>query len=391
MSVSVKVLILYGDANQALPMAKSLYQKGYQVDAVCASKWSYGYGSKYITKKYLHENVEDIDEYFEYLKGILINEEYSAILPMRDSTAELMSKYKDELLKYTQFIMPDYETFEKGFDKHRLMEVCKKNGYPHPETYVLEDGTLGCLDLDSLRYPLLIKPNHTYGARGMTLCNNRYDLEAKFPDIYKKFGDCHLQVYIPEGGHQVEVQLYVNEKGELVQSSVIKKFRWYPEKGGSSCCNISCENKEIVDICYHILLDIGWVGFADFDTIEDPYTGDLLIMEINPRVPACVKSAFASGIDWADVIVSEYLRIAHAKYQKEHEVYLRHLGFEVLWFINSKNRWKTKPNWFKFIGKNIFYQDMSDISDWMPFIRGSLGNIKRQLDPEFRKSKNGLR
>ena len=328
-----------------------------------------------------------MDEYFEYLKDILVSGGYSAIIPMRDSTAELMCKYRDELLKYTQFIMPDYDTFEKGFDKHRLMEVCKKNGYPHPETYLLEGDTLDGLDLDKLRYPLLIKPNHTFGARGMTLCNDRKELEEKYPGIRKQFGECHLQTYIPEGGHQVEVQLYVNETGELVQSSVIKKFRWYPEKGGSSCCNISYENKEIVDICYHILLDIGWVGFADFDTIEDPRTGELLIMEINPRVPACVKSAFASGIDWADVIVSEYLKKPHGTYKMDKEVYLRHLGFEVLWFMGSKNRWKTKPNWFKLLGSNIYYQDMSDWSDWMPFIRGSWGNVKKQMDPEFRKSK----
>ena len=176
----------------------------------------------------------------------------------------------------------------------------------------------------------------------------------------------------------------------MVQSSVIKKFRWYPNKGGSSCCNISCKNEKIVDICYKVLKSIGWVGFADFDTIEDPRTGELLIMEINPRVPACVKSAFASGIDWADVIVGEYLKKSHKVYQMNREVYLRFLGVEVLWFLKSENKWHTKPNWFNFFGKDIFYQDMSDWTDPMPFIRGTIGNIKKQLSPEFRKSKAGV-
>lgn len=385
----MRALLLYGDANQALPIAKSLHKKGHMVDAICSSKWSYGYGSRYIKKKYLHENAENVDEYFSYLINILQKEKYDTIIPMRDSTAEVMCKYRDELLKYTQFVMPDYETFEKGFDKHRLMEMCQKQGYPHPETYILGDEQLEELDLDSLKYPLLIKPNHTFGARGMTLCNNKADLRMKYPAIYKNYGECHLQSYIPEGGHQVEFQLYVNEKGELVQSSVIKKFRWYPEKGGSSCCNVSWQYDEMVNICYKLLKDIGWVGFADFDTIEDPRTGELLIMELNPRVPACVKSCIASGIDWADVIGGEYLKKPHKKYQMEKEVYLRHLGFEVLWFVGSKNKWTTKPNWFKLLGKNIFYQDMSDWTDWMPFIRGSWGNIKKQMDPEFRKSKAG--
>ena len=286
--------------------------------------------------------------------------------------------------------MPNAEVFEKGFNKHKLMEVCEKQGFPHPETYFLNNKGSLDIDIDSLRYPILIKPNHTFGARGMTLCQNKSDLLDKYPNIYKKFGHCHLQTYIPEGGHQVEVQLFINENQELVQSSVVKKFRWYPNKGGSSCCNISCTNEKIVTICYNILKSIGWVGFADFDTIEDPRTGELLIMEINPRVPACVKSAFASGIDWADVIVSEYLNKPHRKYRMEREVYLRYLGMEILWFVHSKSKLKTKPNWFRFFGRKIYYQDMSDWTDPMPFIRGTIGNIKKQLSPEFRKAKAGV-
>ncbi len=176
-----------------------------------------------------------------------------------------------------------------------------------------------------------------------------------------------------------------------MQSSVIKKYRWYPENGGSSCCNVSAINTKIVNICYSILRDLGWKGFADFDTIEDPRTGELLIIEINPRVPACVKSAFVSGVNWADIIVSEYLGKSHKQYQAKEGIYLRHLGFECLWFAYSKNRFKTTPNWFNLIGSNIYYQDMSGWDDPMPFLVGSFGNFMKQISPEFRKAKNGTR
>ncbi len=384
------ILILAADLEQTLPIAKSLYNKGYEIHGVFSSKYSYGYGSRYIKKRFVHENAEEIEDYYLFIKSVLLQDKYVTILPMRDSAAEVMCKYRDELLKYTTYVMPDGEGFERGFDKRRLMEVCEAKGYPHPETYLVEDGNLRSLDLDTLRYPVLIKPNHTFGARGMTLCYNRKELEEKFPLIYTQFGNCHIQTYIPEGGHQVEVQVYINENQELVQSSVIKKFRWYPNKGGSSCCNISCKNDKIVNICYEVLKCIGWVGFADFDTIEDPRTGELLIMEINPRVPACVKSAFASGIDWAEVIEGEYLKKPHRVYTMEKEVYLRFLGVEILWFLKSDNKWHAKPNWFKFFGRDIFYQDMSDWSDPMAFIRGTIGNIKKQLSSEFRKSKAGV-
>ena len=386
-----KILLLEGDYTQSLPMARSLAKRGYIVDGIFESKLSYGYGSRYFDKKMVFPEVGNMEKFHTYLLSVLKYENYAAVVPLNDDSSTLLSRYKEEFLKYTKFVLPDFDKYSVGYDKHQLMNICKVKGYPHPETICVEGNDLNAIDLSSIRFPLLIKPNYTSGARGMTLCNNESDLKQAFPSIQAEYGDCHIQRFVPKGGHQVEVQLYVNEKGELVQSSVIKKFRWYPENGGSSCCNISCVNKEIVDICYRLLLDIGWIGFADFDTIEDPNTGELLIMEINPRVPACVKSAFASGIDWADVIVSEYLGKEHQRYSMGREVYLRHLGFETLWFAYSKNRWKTTPNWFKLIGSNIYYQDMSSWLDPMPFIRGSWGNIKKQLDPKFREAKSGTR
>lgn len=386
-----KILILNGDSTQAIPLINSFHKSGYIIDVVCHSKYGYGSSSKYIKNKYYWKNTQKHDEYCTFLVSIIKNKQYLIVIPCDDDAATILSKYKDILLCYTQYVAPDYNIYTKGYDKHLLMALCQEKGYPHPKTYTVKGNNLNEIDVNNLPYPILIKPNYTCGARGMTYIASKDDLLEKFPIIYNEYGECHLQQFIPAGGNQIEVQLYINENKELIQSSVIKKYRWYPENGGSSCCNVSCVNQDIVNICYSILKDLDWVGFADFDTIEDPSTGELLIMEINPRLPACIKSAFVSGVDWADVLINEYLHKSHKSYQAKEGLWLRHLGFEILWFLYSKNRFKTTPSWFKFWGKNVFYQDMSSLSDPMPFIKGTLGNILKQLSPEFRKAKSGTR
>jgi len=220
----------------------------------------------------------------------------------------------------------------------------------------------------------------------MTLVHSNDELMTKYPLIKEEYGDCHLQQYVKQGGAQVEVQLYIDEDKKLVNSSVIYKYRWYPEKGGSSCCAVSVKNDKIVNILYQLLKDLNWVGFADFDTIENPDTGELLIMELNPRVPACVKTAIEAGVHWGEIIINGYLGLPQKKYKYKEGVFLRHLGFEFLWFLKSPNRWKTKPNWFHFLGKHIHYQDMSDWSDPMPFFLGTLRNLKKILNG-FEKTK----
>lgn len=220
------------------------------------------------------------------------------------------------------------------------------------------------------------------------VCVDSYkELVSKYNGLHEAFGDYHIQEFIPAGGRQFKVQLYIDEHKRLVQGTVMQKVRWFPPKAGSNCCAVSVENQSLVDTCFSILKDIDWLGFADFDVIEDPRDGRLLVMEINPRVPACIKLPIVSGVNWAEVILNGYLDLPQKEYAYKTGVVLRHLGLDVLWFLKSKQRWSTKPNWFRFVGRNVYYQDMSDWTDPAPFWTGTLHNIKNLFNPDFKKTK----
>ena len=139
---------------------------------------------------------------------------------MGDVYSEMMSIRKQELEKVVKFQMPDIDVFQRAYDKNQLMTVCQEKGYPHPFT-ITNIKDINDVKESDVTFPLLIKPNITCGARGMTLVNSYSELVEKFPGIQKEYGDCHLQKYVKQGGAQVEVQLYINEKQELVNSSVI--------------------------------------------------------------------------------------------------------------------------------------------------------------------------
>lgn len=370
------VLVL-GCGTQGLAIIKDLKKAGNRVFLI-GERHNYADASRYVDVKQYCESPPSSVEYLDMVKSFIEMNHIDVVIPMGDVLAEFLSKNKTELEEFVHFKMPDYLDFIRATDKNQLMALCKEKNYPHPYTIntVLN---INDLDRESISFPLLIKPNVTCGARGMTLVNSYDELIDKYPAIQKEYGDCHLQQYVKQGGAQVEVQLYVDENKRLVNSSVIYKYRWYPEKGGSSCCAKSVKNDKIVNILYHLLLDLNWVGFADFDTIEDPDTGELLIMELNPRVPACVKCAIEAGIHWGEIIVNDYLNQTQKDYSYKEGEFLRHLGFETLWFLKSPNRFKTKPCWFKFFGKNIHYQDISDWTDPLPFLKGTVKNIKKVL------------
>ncbi|MDR1055990.1 MAG: ATP-grasp domain-containing protein [Prevotellaceae bacterium] len=380
------ILILDAEGTQTLSIVRSLYKNGYKIYGFFHSKLSYGYHTRYIHQKILIQ-YKSPEAYLSFVQQFLSDKKIDIIIPMSDNSAQFLSKNKGLLSQYSNFIVPDYDVFKKGYDKNELMKVCAQHNFPHPRTIDLKE-CKGLIDDKSI-FPALIKPNYTTGGRGMMLVNNLDEFNKSYPNIRKHYGSCHLQEFIVSGGKQIKVQLFLDNDSNLLFHSVIFKQRYYPDNGGSSCCNITIEDKKLVDLCYQILKEIKWIGFADFDSIEDPKDGVMKIMEINPRIPACIKSAIKSGIDYGLIIADYSLGYTPKEYKYIPGKKLRHLGFDFLWFLHSPNRFKTKPNWFKFFEKNLYFQDFS-WDDPLPFIFGTIGNIKKQFSSEFRKSKSGL-
>ncbi len=384
-----RVLVLDADSVQSGAILKCLRSSGYATAVLCRRKSGYGYYSVYADERYIGPDSHDTESYHRFMMRFLDEHSFDVLIPTSDVTAEYMSLHKAELAPKTGVLMPDPEVFMTGYDKNRLMAVCRKRGYPHPQTVDLASADPASDEVKRFPYPALLKPNLTSGGRGMTLVRSSEELAAVYPGIREQYGDCHLQRFVRPGGRQIKVQIFTDADRELRYGTVIWKQRYYPVNGGSSCCNVTIDDPGIVAVCAGLLKEIGWVGFADFDLIEDPDSGELLIMELNPRLPACIRSAFKSGVDFATMIADATLGRPLRPYEYRPGKSLRHLGFEILWFLKSPDRFRSKPSWFRFFGRDIYYQDWVGF-DLLSFFCGSIGNLMKQLNPEFRKAKSGV-
>lgn len=385
-----RILLLEGHTIEALPVLESLKNQGYFLGVLCDSKLSYGYRSRYPDLKLLKPDMPyDSDDFMDYFLDLISRYSIDILLPLYDPSAEFLSKNKELLLRHAMFIVPDHPIFAEGFEKNQLMALCRRMGFPHPRTHDLYSNNLEEA-IDYVDFPSLIKPNITSGGRGMSIVNSMEALRSKLGPTMEVFGDCTLQEYIPFGGKQYKVQLFRNADGKILNTTVVEKIRFYPEKGGSSCCNLSIEAPELVKLTEEVLKELNWEGFADFDLIEDPRDGVIKIMEINPRLPACIKASFNAGVDFAEMYVDYCLGNPIRTYHYRPGNYLRYLGLDLLWFLKSDKRFKTSPNWLKFFGRRVFYQEGS-IRDPLPFLFGTWSSVKKLLNPSFRKSKAGMR
>lgn len=385
-----KILLLDGEGVQVVCMARELNKLGHELTALCAQKVSSGYTTKYLHHKYVspnvHLNAEAFKTYFyEHLRA----HQYDLIIPMGDESAYFLSREKETVEQQYKMLcaVETYATFELANDKQKLMEVCERYNIVHPKTRAISEDLKSVADY--VGFPAMIKPNLSAGAKGITRVECLDDLKEKFPKIAESFGACALQQYVEQPDYYYNVMLFRRSDGMIAASTIIKIRRFFPLKGGTSCYSETIEHSFLLEQCERCLDKLNWHGFADFDVLEDKCTGELKIIEINPRVPSSLQASFAAGVNFAKAFIDEYLgngaEIFDMKNYKSGQQ-VRWFGLDVMWFLMSPQRFSFKPSWFKFWGKEVSYHDGS-WCDQIPMIAGSLQGVVKYLNPNFRKAK----
>ncbi len=365
-------VLLLGGGLQGLSFGESLKAKGVVVDVI--SDELQIKKSRFFGKVYADDPLS-----LESLVGILEKKRYDVVVPMSDMATSFLSKNKGFLEERfgVKCACPSEELLSIVEDKGRFMEFCETCGIPHPITVNFGEKAFEEL-LESAVFPALIKPNFSVGARGITRVNSLQELQEKLPEVVEKYGPCTLQEYIDNQEYYYNVMLYRNKQGKFLSHTIIKIVRMYPVAAGSSSCCITVEDDGLLQICQDCLDKLNWVGMADFDVLQRLDTKEYKVIEINPRVPASLRAAFVSGVNFPEIIVRDALQLDIPNYEYNSGKTLRYMGIDIMWFLKSRNRLKKSPSWFHFFGKDIYYQDIykKDPSTWWTWLIEGIGKLK---------------
>lgn len=375
-----KVLLADGHARQALALAKAFHDLGGYVAAVCESGLDVCALSRYVDKAIKDKNIhERPDLRVELVKREVSKEQYTLVVACSDVTAEQIAINKQELEAYTKVSVVDKEEFYLAFDKMETMRICMENNIPCPKTY-LDIQTIEELKKKEIAYPVIIKPREGYGAIGFHKFDDEHSLMSYLGEHESEIKFLIIQEYIPQTDIQYEAAMFVDENNTIKSAMVFEKNRWFPVHGGSSTCNTSVHDDDIVRNCSKLMQTIQWRGCADIDLIRDPRDGVAKVMEINPRMSGSAKIVMLSGVNLA----LQLLQMAKGEEVTNYPDYkdgirLRCLYTDFLWLLKSKDRFKANPAWFDF--KNTYEQVFTwkDPKPFFGFSLASLLKLKREL------------
>ena len=345
----VRVLLLEGFARQNMALMPALKALGCHLTTYNSSKLDVGYASRWPDVKLLkHWDREDGASSFAALMAVLREGHYDVVIPMTDFSAMLLSAHIDEVRPLAWPAVNEPGVFRRAADKQRTMQACEAAGVPCPRT-LYDMNSADEILAAGLPFPFIIKPRVGYGSIGFHVIRSAEQLRQVFPEALKRFGGMVVQEYIPQTGTQYKCEVFLDADGAPKSAVVFDKTRWYPIDGGSTCCSCSVHRPDIAADSIKLLQHIGWVGYGDVDLIEDPRDGVAKVMEINPRITASVKVCFAAGVDFARQIVELGMGLPVTDYPDYRDgVRLRYMHTDVLWFMQSPNRFKAKPGWFDF-------------------------------------------
>ncbi len=380
----IVVLLINGKDRQTLPFARAYHDLGCRVVTLNSSRLDNGFNTRYAHRKILDRKIKGDPEYLvEKTCSIVKTMKIDVVIGTSDETLELLSHHKEEIEKYSKVAVVDEGLFNLAYDKLNTLKICMDKGIPCPHTlFNITDADQ--INFRELTYPMVVKPRKSHGAIGFKRFDSAQALKCYLMANNENISDYVIQDYIPQTGIQYEVAMFLDNSNTVKTALCFTKNRWYPVTGGSSTLNITVEEPEIIANCSRLLREIGWRGCADIDLIYDPRDGIAKVMEINPRVSASVKILFQAGINIARQIIELAMEEEVSEYlEYDKGIRLRCIHTDLLWFIRSPDRFRSKPSWFNM--KNT-YDQIFAIDDPFPFLTFSIqGIMKRKQEIEKRK------
>ena len=309
------------------------------------------------------------------------------LFPVGGYCALEVNRIQDEVRKYTLLLTPSHPVFLEGYAKIPTLKAAVLAGVPVPETWYPHEhqGGIEAVAQEINKWPVLVKPSVGSGARGIVWCYSSKELVDQFRQVEQKYGESFVQDFVPPGKQQYKVDMLVDEQQRLLAGIVYGKTRMYPPAGGSSVLNFSADRPDILALAHRMLVQLKWIGFCDFDFIDDPRDNTPKLMEINPRFPESFRIGTSVGIDFPMMmyrLANGEAVIPVLEYPFNH--FLRFLEGDLLWFlrVDNKQRFGTWPSWFKFFGTDITYQ-LSSWKDPGPSIGYLLENIVMMFSSDF--------
>lgn len=300
-----RVLVLDANQRSALAVTRSLGSHDVLVYTADETTGALAGNSKYSKSYYQYPSPKiHPTQFIDFLVNFIPQHGIDIVMPMTELTTTLLLENRSKL---DHVILPfsDLDTVNRLADKYRLMQLAETLKVPTPKTWYVDTAQALPADLDSLPYPLVLKPgkswlphkDQTWSRFGVRFAQDPTDVTsilATDPAFHDH--PFLLQECVPGIGQGI-FALY--DHGRPVVFFAHRRLREKPPSGGVSVLSESdAIDPRILQPAKALLDEVGWHGVAMVEFKYDKQTGTSYLMEVNTRFWGSLQLAIDAGVDF---------------------------------------------------------------------------------------------
>lgn len=311
MHKNIDVIVL-GLSPTGLYVVREAARAGYAVLGVGAPG-APGLWSRFLVDRIIAETPED--RVAAILERTEIHKEHGAkpiLVVTSDQDLEAVTA-KAEVLSRHVHLQGSYRDglAQQIMDKDQFYRLCEAQGVVYPSLWSAEVKDAAEYR-DQITYPSIIKPariqdvKHLMSGQKGWIVRNRAEFNAILPKIPHAAGTLLMQEIVP--GPESNITLwcgYLDRSGQVRQRFTARKLRQYPAGFGSASLVQSETCPQTAAIAERLLCAIGYKGIAAAEFKRHPETGELKIIEVNPRPSLWFSVASKAGVRLVETAVAE--------------------------------------------------------------------------------------
>lgn len=289
----MNILILsVGTRNKIIQYFKeNLKEKG-KVTATDCSELApalYEADKYYITKRINEEG------YLESILDICVKEKIDTLFTLIDPEISLIS---ENIEKFKEIgvtpIVSDYEKVEMCFDKFKMYEFLKENGFNTAKSYIDKEEFYKDLDLNKIQFPVFVKPVKGSASLNINKVTNKEELEI----IWNQSTDLMIQEFMngQELGADVYIDMISLEPVAIFTKNKIKM------RAGETDKAVSVKDEKLFELIVEFVKKAGFKGIIDIDIFI--VNGEYYISEVNPRFGGGYPHAYECGVNVPEMIIN---------------------------------------------------------------------------------------
>ena len=293
------------------------------------------YGAKTVQRLRKNDNFKQ-----DLLKiSTLFEDEEIVFIPIEESTTLIFMEFLSDTIRSHnfKFLLPNSETFLLSRNKEELNIFCEESQIPSPK-YISRE----TFNLRTFRFPIIIKPKHGSGAKGIIYVEDEEGLKSQSID----FDNFFVQERLPNS-KEVEAGFYLCDKGEIISSYSHKRIRTYPETGGVTVFSKSSSSPDIKQSGETIIQKLNWSGLLMIEFIFDKRDNRYKLIEINPRLWGSIMLSEFCGAEFLKKYVDISMDNVFKKSKIRNDIFIRWIfPYDIIYWF------KHLSNPFNFFKKN---------------------------------------